>query len=94
MYIITNINGDPLFDLRCKYKNDSLPCYNLNDFENREYLGGHRWHYIIHISDLYHILISASEGSEYLEVNKMLWNNDILYDLAKKDYEKYLNSKK
>lgn len=90
-YIINNIDGDPIYDLYKKYLNT---CYIANnDFERgKKHLKECRWNPFVFCSDLFSVLISSSNSFEYLEINKLLWDNDMLYDIIFEDY-KNINKK-
>lgn len=90
-YIINNIDKDPIYDL---YKENLNSCeITNNDFEQgKKHLGGCRWNPFIFCSGLFSIIISSSYGFDYLNINKLLWDNDILYDIIVEDY-KNINKK-
>lgn len=85
-YIINNIDEDPIYDL---YKKNLKHCIITNhDFEQgKKHLGECRWNPFIFCSDLFSIIISSSYGFDYLNINQLLWNNDILYDIIVEDYK-------
>ena len=90
-YIINNIDEDPIYDL---YKKNLKHCIITNhDFEQgKKHLKECRWNPFVFCSDLFSVLISSSNSFEYLDINKRLWDNDILYDIVFEDY-KNINSK-
>ena len=90
-YIINNIDKDPIYDL---YKENLKTCHiTNNDFEQgKKHLGGCRWNPFIFCSDLFSVLISCSDGFGYMDINKLLWDNDVLYDIIFEDY-KNMNQK-
>lgn len=90
-YIINNIDKDPIYDL---YKEGKDFCVISNrDFElGKKHLGECRWNPFIFCSGLHSIIISSSYGFEYMDINKLLWDNDILYDIIFEDY-KNMNQK-
>lgn len=90
-YIINNIDKDPIYDL---YKENLNSCRIANnDFEQgKKHLGECRWNPFVFCSGLFSVLISSSDSFEYLDINKLLWDNDILYDIIFEDY-KNINSK-
>lgn len=90
-YIINNIDKDPIYDL---YKKNLNTCYiPNNDFERgKKHLGECRWNPFVFCSGLFSIMISSSYEFEYLEMNKLLWDNDMLYDIIFEDY-KNMNQK-
>lgn len=90
-YIINNIDEDPIYDL---YKKNLNHCIiTNNDFEQgKKHLGECRWNPFVFCSGLFSVLISSSNSLEYLVINKLLWDNDILYDIIFEDY-KNMNQK-
>jgi hypothetical protein len=85
-YIINNIDEDPIYDLYKKYLNHCI--ITNNDFEQgKKHLGECRWNPFIFCSDLFSVLISCSNSFEYMDINKLLWENDILYNIIFEDYK-------
>jgi hypothetical protein len=85
-YIINNIDKDPIYDL---YKENLNSCIiTNNDFEQgRKHLGECRWNPFLFCSDLFSVVISCSYEFECLNINQLLWDNDILYDIIFEDYK-------
>lgn len=86
-YIINNIDKDPIYDL---YKENLNSCVITNsDFKlGQERLGVCRWNPFIFCSDLWSLIMSCSDGYGYIDINKLLWNNEILYHIIYDDYHK------
>lgn len=86
-FIITNIDKDPLYIL---YKENfhTYPITNRDFEQGKEHLGEHRWNPFIFCSGLFHVLISCSDKFEYMDINKLLWNNEILYRIIYEHYQK------
>lgn len=90
-YIINNIDEDPIYDLYKKNLNNYI--ITNNDFERgKKYLGECRWNPFVVCSGLFSVLILSSKEFEYMDINKLLWENDILYNIIFEDY-KNMNQK-